>query len=75
MVCVKELLSKILAGVVFTAIGAIIFLVFTLAAHYLPIYFDSILNWTLVVAVFWFTGFLVNEIYHEIKKSRKGGAK
>lgn len=71
MVCVKELLAKILAGVVFTAIGAIIFGLITVINHY----FNNVFTALLLLALFYYSGLLAWSVVENHVNKRKGGAK
>ena len=66
----KELIAKLLTFVVMTGIGAIIFGIYTLLAHY----FETVFDVLFVVAVFYLVGWLVTSVIKDIKQ-RKGGAK
>ena len=67
----KELLAKILVGVVFTAIGAIIFGLITVINHY----FNNIFTALLLLALFYYSGLLTWSVVENHVNKRKGGAK
>lgn len=71
MVCVKEFITKLLTFVVMTGIGAIIFVIYALLAHY----FETVFDVLFIVFVCYVAGWLTTNIAKEIKTSRKGGAK
>lgn len=71
MVCVKEFIAKLLTFVVMTGVGAIIFVIYALLAHY----FETVVDVVFVVVVCYIAGWLATNIAKEIKTSRKGGAK
>lgn len=71
MVCVKELIAKLLTFVVMTGVGAIIFVIYALLAHY----FETVVDVVFIVVVCYIAGWLATNIAKEIKTSRKDVAK
>ena len=70
MVCVKELIAKLLTFVVMTGVGAIIFVIYALLAHY----FETVVDVVFVVSMCYVVGWLATSLAKDIKQ-RKGGAK
>lgn len=70
MVRVKEFIAKLLTFVVMTGVGAIIFVIYALLAHY----FETVVDVVFVVVVCYIAGWLATSIAKDVKQ-RKGGAK
>lgn len=67
----KEFIAKLLTFVVMTGVGAIIFIIYALLAHY----FETVFGVLSFVVISYLVGWVATNVAKEIKTSRKGGAK
>lgn len=66
----KEFIAKLLTFVVMTGVGAIIFVIYALLAHY----FETVVDVLFLVAMCYVVGWLATSLAKDVKQ-RKGGAK
>lgn len=66
----KEFIAKLLTFVVMTGVGAIIFVIYALLAHY----FETVFGVLSFVAISYLVGWVATSLVKDIKQ-RKGGAK
>lgn len=64
----KEFIAKLLTFVVMTGVGAIIFVIYALLAHY----FETVVDVLFLVAMCYVVGWLVTSLAKDVKQ-RKGG--
>jgi len=66
---VKEFIAKLLTFVVMTGVGAIIFVIYALLAHY----FETVFGVLSFIVISYLVGWVATSIVKDIKQ-RKGGA-